>query len=188
MDRRAADSDAFREEKARSLYMRVGDPDAAKRRGRLWARDAFADAVARVVGVAAADVGPDAVDDVQTADRDRVVAAVRERRRLQLQERAAALRAAQLAAAAAASEKAELAAALAVPLAAQEARHRALLEASSFAQWARAVDAGRAAQVSIALGERSMGRTLATSFARRQQKRPRSVSSTAAPASARRSL
>jgi hypothetical protein len=99
-----------------------------------------------------------------------MVAAVKERRRRQLEDRAALL-AEREAAKKQREEVQTLSGDVLDKLNAQEHRRRELLVAMSNTQWLHVVDIGRAAQISIALGERHVGRTLAASTAKRTQRR-----------------
>src|SRR3989338_87881 len=101
-----------------------------------------------------------------------MIAAVKERRKRQLDERAALL-AAREEAKNKREEVQTLSGELLDKLNAQEQRRRALLVAMSNTQWLHVVEIGRAAQISIALGERHVGRTLAASTAKRAQRQQR---------------
>ena len=108
-------------------------------------------------------IGPDAVEEIQTRDKERIISTVRERRRRQLEARAAELAALELAK----QVPTELSGEVLDKLNSQEQRRRQLLEAMSNTQWVHVVEIGRAAQISIALGERAVGRTIASSTAKR---------------------
>ncbi len=144
-----------RDEKARTLFMQLGSIEdlAADRRGRFWklqGLDGESDAAS--CRITSADVGPEAVQEIQQADHERVVVAARERRRRQLEERAAILAAQQ-----ATKQPTTLPAHVQEQLDRDEERRRALLEMHCYTTWMQLVEIGRSAQIPIALGERRLG-------------------------------
>lgn len=178
-------------DKARSLYIHIGDADdrplvsknafmADRRQTSSPSRGTFLKfhgipesefentnaSSSRGRGIGAGDmskIGPDAVDEIQTRDKERIITTVRERRRRQLEERAAVLAERE----AAKLLPKELSGEVLEKLNVQQERRRQLLEAMSNTQWVHAVEIGRAAQISIALGERMVGRTIAAATAKR---------------------
>ena len=149
-----------RDPRARSLFIHCGSTDPVTIRGRFWKCHGLDDDT-KTVGAAAADVGPDALAPMQAADSERHATAARDRRRQQFEARRAQLAARHAAAVAPVA----LDGAVLERIAGDEARRRALLAAMALAQWLRVVETGRSAQIAIALGERNVGRALASSVA-----------------------
>lgn len=169
------------EARARNLFLHCGESDSLDRRGRFWRLQGLSGEEAAVSNrLTAADVGPDAVQEIQKADHERIVVTARERRRRQLEERAAAIAAQQ------ASQRVptSLPAEVQERLDRDEERRRSLLETHYYTQWLQLVEMGRAAQIPIALGERRLGAAVAATIETKRatatgnKKRNRSASPT----------